>query len=213
MRKNVKKLLLTSFLLLSLGLLVACGTAQEVYDTEPPQLSQLSADYYNQLGITDEVRQNTSAVYVSCPTADGGELQLRLPDYWEKLYNLGTEIAHDQTIIYLSDQYNAEVACKGGDLWSINVLTYEEYTERFDPEFMPQLPEAYSQILGANSAIIGTDDEHIYLISLPTDARFDYEDELATDLYHTSMQAQRKIVTDFLEINHITVNEEAPELN
>ena len=78
---------------------------------------------------------------------------------------------------------------------------------------MPQLPEAYSQILGANSAIIGTDDEHIYLISLPIDVRFDYKDELATDLYHTSMQAQRKIVTDFLEINHITVNEEAPELN
>lgn len=209
MPKHNNLIFLTVLLLLTLSLFTACGTKEEPYDTDPPQLSQLSADYYSQLGITEQARQQAKSVFLTCPTIEGGELQLRLPDYWTKLYLFEIRNVDDNIIISLYDRYSAEISSRSGDLWSITRHTYEDY----DATFAQKLPEAYSQIIGTNSAIIGTDEKYIYLISLPTDVRFDHEDELATDIYRTSMQAQRKIVTDFLEINHITVNEDAPELN
>lgn len=194
----------------AVAFLAGCSNAEQVtvYDEQPPALKQLVADYYAELGVTEEVRRTAPAVLESITVDEKKELQLRLPEYWQQIYAVQTNAVDDCTIINLYEKYNFE-HLQAGLLATIDI-----YDRAYYEQNIGQLsPEIYGQIIGANSVILGTDDEYVYLLWAPTDVQFAYEEELATALYQAGWQAKDKIVADFLEINDITANEEAPTLN
>ena len=186
--------------------LVGCSNEQQtaVYDEEPPVLEKAVADYYAELGITEEVRKTAPAVVETITVDEEKELQLRLPEYWQQIYLLGTSKEGEGTLIWLTEKYNFDRRQIG------SVICLSVYDQAY---YGQPSPESYRQIIGANSAILGTDDTYIYLLSAPTDVQFDYEDQLAIALYQAAWQAKDKIVADFIEINGITANEEAQVLN
>lgn len=194
----------------AVAFLAGCSNAEQVtvYDEQPPALEQLVADYYAELGVTEEVRRTASAVLETITVDEKKELQLRLPEYWQQIYAVQTNAVDDCAIINLYEKYNFE-HLQAGLLATIDIYDRAYYEQNIGQ----LLPEIYGQIIGANSVILGTDDEYVYLLWAPTDVQFAYEEELATALYQAGWQAKDKIVADFLEINDITANEEAPTLN
>ena len=68
MKKNWIVLLLLAMVLLTgcAGNKVEQNKAELYYDENPPQLVPEVAEYYESLGITEEVRKNAEAVYICC---------------------------------------------------------------------------------------------------------------------------------------------------
>ncbi|MBO5302247.1 MAG: hypothetical protein J6A81_08570, partial [Peptococcaceae bacterium] len=57
------KRLITVLMMLALLLTGCANEIVELYDENPPQLAQEVAEYYDSLGITEDVRKNAEAVY------------------------------------------------------------------------------------------------------------------------------------------------------
>ncbi|MBQ2776688.1 MAG: hypothetical protein IJF50_04230 [Peptococcaceae bacterium] len=200
-------------LLLVMVLLTGCAgdkieqnKAELYYDENPPQLVPEVAEYYESLGITEEVRKNAEAVYGTYWINDEKEVTIRWPEYWQDLYVIQ---AGQGITVY--DKFNYDLSdSTAGCLWSIYVNTYEEFEWYIESGLYD---DPYVDMLGANSAVIGTDDEYVYILILPTDVQFDLEVEHAGEYYGAAMDNKEKFIADFLAVNHITVNEKAPHLN
>ena len=198
MKKNIGFIII----LLIFTLLSGCS-AKEYYNENPVALSPEAQVYYEEMGITEEVRKAAAPVYNTCLLADGKEVQIRLPEYWDDIY----VIFDDEGIITVNEKYNYEKH-EIGALWFIMALTHEEFPQHFYVD-----GDSYAHILGANSAVIGEDDTFVYVMSCPTDVQFDYEDEKAYVLYKAAWETRKQFISDFLEINDIAVNENAPVIN
>ncbi|MBQ2994854.1 MAG: hypothetical protein IJD56_05085 [Peptococcaceae bacterium] len=200
-------------LLLVMVLLTGCAgdkieqnKAELYYDENPPQLVPEVAEYYESLGITEEVRKNAEAVYGTYWINDEKEVTIRWPEYWQDLYVIQ---AGQGITVY--DKFNYDLSdSTAGCLWSIYVNTHEEFEWYIESGLYD---DPYVDMLGANSAVIGTDDEYVYILILPTDVQFDLEVEHAGEYYGAAMDNKEKFIADFLAVNHITVNEKAPHLN
>lgn len=92
--------------------------------------------------------------------------------------------------------------------WTIDAMTYGDFAE-----YENHYEKPYEEILGANTAVIGYDDEYIYLMSCPTDVQFNYPEEKAQVLYEAAWDTREQFISDFLEVNNITPNEKAPVQN
>ena len=200
-------------LLLVMVLLTGCAgdkieqnKAELYYDENPPQLVPEVAEYYESLGITEEVRKNAEAVYGTYWINDEKEVTIRWPEYWQDLYVIQ---AGQGITVYDKFSYDLSDGT-GGCLWSIYVNTHEEFEWYIESGLYD---DPYVDMLGANSAVIGTDDEYVYILILPTDVQFDLEVEHAGEYYGAAMDNKEKFIADFLAVNHITVNEKAPHLN
>jgi len=152
------------------------------------------------------VRKNAEAVYGTYMINENKEVMLRLPEYWGKLFVIQENTGID---VYEKSNYDISDGTMGY-LWRIFVNTHEEFEWYIESEFYDN---PYVEILGANSAVIGTDDEYVYILSLPTDVQFDFNEEHAWEYYKAAMDNKDKFIADFLEVNNITVNEKAPNLN
>ena len=200
-------------LLMVMFLLTGCAgdkveqnKADLYYDENPPQLVPEVAEYYESLGITEEVRKNAEAVYGTSWINDEKEVTICWPEYWQDLYVIQ---AGQGITVY--DKFNYDLSdSTAGCLWSIYVNTHEEFEWYMESEYYD---DPYAEILGANSAVIGTDDEYVYILILPTDVQFDFNVEHAWEYYSAAMDNKEKFIADFLAVNHITVNEKAPHLN
>ena len=208
MKKNWIVLLLLAMVLLTgcAGDKVEQNKADLYYDENPPQLVPEVAEYYESLGITEEVRKNAEAVYGTYWINDKKEVTIRWPEYWQDLYVIQ---AGQGITVY--DKFNYDLSDgTGGCLWSIYVNTHEEFEWYIESGLYD---DPYVDILGANSAVIGTDDEYVYILILPTDVQFDFNVEHAWEYYSAAMDNKEKFIADFLAVNHITVNEKAQHLN
>ena len=191
----------------------------ELYDENPPKLSEIVAQYYNSIGITEDVRKNAKAEYLPCDFDES--LQFRLPEYWEDLFVIKWSSNENSDMISFYDKYNYDYYHTSynsstyrynggsGDLWTINRYSLATYNENN----LQQYPDACVKIVGANSIIIGVDDTYIYELALPTGIEFFFDYSLSTALYKTSMSMRDKIVDEFLKINGISKNESAPHIN
>lgn len=200
------KRLITVLMILALLLTGCANEIVELYDENPPQLAQEVAEYYDSLGITEDVRKNAEAVYDTYMINENKEVMLRLPEYWGKLFVIQENTGID---VYEKSNYDISDGTMGY-LWRIFVNTHEEFEWYIESEFYDN---PYVEILGANSAVIGTDDEYVYILSLPTDVQFDFNEEHAWEYYKAAMDNKDKFIADFLEVNNITVNEKAQNLN
>jgi len=201
----IKRLIIV-LMMLALLLTGCANEIVELYDENPPQLAQEVAEYYDSLGITEDVRKNAEAVYGTYMINENKEVMLRLPEYWGKLFVIQENTGID---VYEKSNYDISDGTMGY-LWRIFVNTHEEFEWYIESEFYDN---PYVEILGANSAVIGTDDEYVYILSLPTDVQFDFNEEHAWEYYKAAMDNKDKFIADFLEVNNITVNEKAPNLN
>ena len=86
-RKMVIILVMLALLLTGcVGDKVEQNKADLYYGDNPPQLVPEVAEYYESLGITEEVRQNAEAVYGTYWINDEKEVTIRWPEYWQDLY-------------------------------------------------------------------------------------------------------------------------------
>lgn len=215
--KQIMKVVIL-FILIGLSITSCSNQKNELYDENPSDLLPEVAEYYDSLYITANLRKNAEAVYWTSETQNA--LQFRFPEYWEKLFliecystdNVDTIIMYDKynyDYYYAHDPYAQQFQQKYGKLWAISVYSYDYYNETH----LQKYPDSCNERIGANSIIIGSDEKNIYLLSLPTGIEFFEEDNLATNIYKTSMGMKDKIIEDFLEINRINKNESAPHIN
>ena len=187
-------------------LLVGCAKASvELYEAGSTLLSEAVEEYYDELGITADVRQNAEAVYETYIIRDSKEVTVRLPEYWENIYTIQ---ARNGITVYEKFNYDLAGQWGMGQLWSITAKTHDEFKE-----IAVEYNDAYAEVLFANCVVIGSDNTYVYLLWLPTDVQFVPEVKHAWDYYKAAMANKDKFITDFLEVNEITINEKAPKIN
>ena len=91
-----------------------------------------------------------------------------------------------------------------GRVWDVRALTRTQFQSAFgDAE--------WSEILGASSYVIGSDDTYIYLLSTPTDVQFLVEDPTSMAQYELLRDQSQAVLEDFLSRNGITPNPDCPD--
>ena len=212
----MKQMIKTLFLSVLLLLCAAGCSAHEIdlYDENPPVLSEMVAQYYDSIGITDEVRNNAEAVYITYDLER--PLQIRLPEYWESLFLIECESHDAAAMITLYDKYNHDYVDENnntrlGRLWSVIIFTWDQFYAVM-PADVSDISEVYGKIIGANNVILGEDQNYVYVLAYPIDMQC-HENELAMHIYEDAQKYSVQIFEDFLTINHITKNKLAPKLN
>lgn len=91
-----------------------------------------------------------------------------------------------------------------GLVWSLTAFTADAFYQNW--------PDADgSEVLGASSYLIGSDDDYMYLLSTPTDVQF-LEDDLYSYVAYETLKAQsQQVLEDFLVRNDIAPNPLCPD--
>ena len=91
-----------------------------------------------------------------------------------------------------------------GRVWDVRALTRAQFRSAFgDAE--------WSEILGASSYVIGSDDAYIYLLSTPTDVQFLVDNPTSMAQYELLRDQSQAVLEDFLSRNGITPNPDCPD--
>ena len=91
-----------------------------------------------------------------------------------------------------------------GRVWDVRALTRTQFQSAFgDAE--------WSEILGASSYVIGSDDAYIYLLSTPTDVQFLVDNPTSMAQYELLRDQSQAVLEDFLSRNGITPNPDCPD--
>lgn len=184
-----------------------CGMQiEDIYDENPSEIPELVTEFYAGLGITKDIQKNAKAVYVECDLKN--PVKLRLPEYWEDIYVLKTDKEANSFLLCEKYAYDTKPEWNRGFVWQINI--YDKV--KFEAKYEKHAPNYYNQNLGENTVVIGTKDDKVYVLSLPTDMQFVHT-ELGRALYETAMRNQEKFITDFIETNGIKENEYRPKLS
>ncbi len=91
-----------------------------------------------------------------------------------------------------------------GRVWDVRALTRTQFQSAFGDA-------DWSEILGASSYVIGSDDTYIYLLSTPTDVQFLVEDPTSMAQYELLLDQSQAVLEDFLSRNGITPNPDCPD--
>ncbi len=91
-----------------------------------------------------------------------------------------------------------------GLVWNVRALTRAQFQAAFGDA-------DWSEILGASSYVIGSDDTYIYLLSTPTDVQFLVEDPTSMAQYELLRDQSQAVLEDFLSRNGITPNPDCPD--
>ena len=91
-----------------------------------------------------------------------------------------------------------------GLVWNVRALTRTQFQSAFGDA-------DWSEILGASSYVIGSDDTYIYLLSTPTDVQFLVEDPTSMAQYALLRDQSQLVLEDFLSRNGITPNPDCPD--
>ena len=91
-----------------------------------------------------------------------------------------------------------------GRVWDVRALTRTQFQSAFGDA-------DWSEILGASSYVIGSDDAYIYLLSTPTDVQFLAEDPASVTQYELLRNQSQAVLEDFLSRNGITPNPDCPD--
>ena len=91
-----------------------------------------------------------------------------------------------------------------GRVWDVRALTRAQFRSAFGDA-------DWSEILGASSYVIGSDDTYIYLLSTPTDVQFLVEDPTSMAQYALLRDQSQAVLEDFLSRNGITPNPDCPD--
>ena len=91
-----------------------------------------------------------------------------------------------------------------GRVWDVRALTRTQFQSAFGDA-------DWSEILGASSYVIGSDDAYIYLLSTPTDVQFLVDNPTSMAQYELLRDQSQAVLEDFLSRNGITPNPDCPD--
>ena len=91
-----------------------------------------------------------------------------------------------------------------GLVWNLRALTRAQFQAAFGDA-------DWSEILGASSYVIGSDDTYIYLLSTPTDVQFLVEDPTSMAQYELLRDQSQTVIEGFFFRNGITPNPDCPD--
>ena len=91
-----------------------------------------------------------------------------------------------------------------GLVWNLRALTRAQFQAAFGDA-------DWSEILGASSYVIGSDDTYIYLLSTPTDVQFLVEDPTSMAQYELLRNQSQTVIEGFFFRNGITPNPDCPD--
>ena len=91
-----------------------------------------------------------------------------------------------------------------GRVWDVRALTRTQFQSAFGDA-------DWSEILGASSYVIGSDDTYIYLLSTPTDVQFLVEDPTSMAQYELLRDQSQTVIEGFFFRNGITPNPDCPD--
>lgn len=91
-----------------------------------------------------------------------------------------------------------------GLVWNVRALTRTQFLSTYGNA-------DWSEILGASSYVIGSDDAYIYLLSTPTDVQFLVDNPTSMAQYELLRDQSQAVLEDFLSRNGITPNPDCPD--
>ena len=91
-----------------------------------------------------------------------------------------------------------------GRVWDVRALTRAQFLSTYGDT-------DWSEILGASSYVIGSDDTYIYLLSTPTDVQFLVDNPTSMAQYELLRDQSQAVLEDFLSRNGITPNPDCPD--
>lgn len=201
----------------ALAAMAACVAAgddpgtQEIYDSIAHYMEIFSDD------LTDGGRAAWQALQsaLSSWTAAGdgtvyesGGLSLWVPEGWA---DMAVVTAEDAVWFGESvpgfDVYERLAHISNPDtglVWNVRALTRAQFQAAFGDA-------DWSEILGASSYVIGSDDAYIYLLSTPTDVQFLVEDPTSMAQYELLRNQSQTVIEGFFFRNGITPNPDCPD--
>ena len=201
----------------ALAAMAACVAAgddpgtQEIYDSIAHYMEIFSDD------LTDGGRAAWQALQsaLSSWTAAGdgtvyesGGLSLWVPEGWADMAAVTAEDAvwFGESVPGF-DVYERLAHISNPDtglVWNVRALTRAQFQAAFGDA-------DWSEILGASSYVIGSDDAYIYLFSTPTDVQFLVEDPTSMAQYELLRNQSQTVIEGFFFRNGITPNPDCPD--
>lgn len=133
------------------------------------------------------------------------ELTLEIPTGWDSIAEVLSGGSGTPVPVFSLYERTARSSSLGtGLVWSLTAFTQDAFAQNW--------PDADgSEILGASSYLIGSDDNYLYLLSTPTDVQF-LEDDLYSQVAYETLRAQsQQVLEDFLVRNDIAPNPLCPD--
>lgn len=169
--------------------------------------------YDRELSEAAETAWSVLCAAVDSWTASGGrvltnsrlDLTLEIPTGWDSMAEVlsgGSGAPVPVFSLYERTAHNSSLGT--GLVWSLTAFTADAFYQNW--------PDADgSEVLGASSYLIGSDDDYMYLLSTPTDVQF-LEDDLYSYVAYETLKAQsQQVLEDFLVRNDIAPNPLCPD--
>ncbi len=144
-------------------------------------------------------------------TADQVDLTLSIPKSWDNMAIILTnsnvtwssEESKDTLLFELHEKLAYSKDNSIGSVWGLFIFTKDAFANRFGDV-------DYAEVIGAESYIIGTDKDNIYLLVEPPDVQFLEDDKESQNQYKQLQEESQSVLEDFLNNNQITVNTQCP---
>ena len=133
-----------------------------------------------------------------------GGLTLWVPENWADMAVVTAKDAAAGAGFAVYERLAYESGLNPGLVWSLSVYTTAQFQSAFgDPD--------WSEILGASSYVIGSDDAHVYLLTTPTDVQFLEDDPASMARYGILRDQSQTVIEGFLFRNGVTPNPDCPD--
>ena len=106
--------------------------------------------------------------------------------------------------LYEKRAYESAPQDEQGYVWNLCAMR----TDRFERTYGADA--VFSEILGIADYVIGSDDEYVYLLTLPSDVRWLENDPVSQRQYETLQSDSQGVLTRFLKDNGIHINDMCP---
>lgn len=106
--------------------------------------------------------------------------------------------------LYEKRAYESAPQDEQGYVWNLCAMR----TDRFERTYGADA--VFSEILGISDYVIGSDDEYVYLLTLPSDVRWLENDPVSYRQYKALQSDSQGVLTRFLKDNGIHINEVCP---
>ena len=130
-------------------------------------------------------------------------LRLFYPSGWDDFALVETD-ADDGAAFVLRERESYETR-GDGLVWRLNVWKRADFEAAYGTDL--------GQSIGPAGGVIGTDDEHVYVLTEPTDAQYRPNDFLSRRHYVTLRLGSQIVLEDFLAGNNIHYNDLCPPFN
>lgn len=117
------------------------------------------------------------------------------------------EYSENQRTMTLFDPITREILGYGGNIFWLEALSYEEYTQFIadDPVAEPFEDGWYGSV-DPCGFVFARDEEHYYILNTPTDLQYDPLDTASSSSYLTYMEASMEILESVISLNDLTCN-------